>query len=202
VERVFYLRDSRSNTGNNVAFWNKNGSGYGTHLERLEMYDLEQAQQMHNSRNTDIPLLKSAVDVLSILAVDCQYLPEEDLTDPNDQYVVQRKGYWNGNDISFVGQQKATYNYEQAAVFSKDTLTFDKESYTVFSKASIDKIARRTFQAHNIDMKAMSINAGIKIKKPKLSRPTTGKTRGNCPQCGRITWDYDPYENAYCVGCN
>ena len=42
---------------------------YGTNLDNLHIYTLEEAQIDHNRRETDIPLLKSLVDQFSILAV-------------------------------------------------------------------------------------------------------------------------------------
>ena len=38
----------------------------------------------------------------------------------------------------------------------------------------------------------------IRLRKPKRYRPTTGKVRGNCPKCGKITWDFNPESNSYC----
>ena len=43
-----------------------------------------------------------------------------------------------------------------------------------------------------------TIHNGISIHKPKRKRKTTGKFRSNCPECGKIVWDYNPYEQAYC----
>lgn len=204
MEKLFNLQDSRSYTGSNVVFWRSGGCGYGTNLDELEVYTLEDAQRQHDRRNSDVPLLKSLVDKLSISTVDCQVLPEAGTEDAYGEYVIQRKGYWNGNDIRFVCRYGETYEYSKAEVFAKSEakeLFSDSESYAVFSKAAIDKIARRTFQSGNIDTKAMIKKAGIKLAKPKRTRPTTGKTRGNCPACGKITWDYNPYEAAYCEPC-
>ena len=196
----YYMQDSRSLLGTNVVFHRKNGCGYGTNLDELEVYTREEAQWQHDRRETDIPLLKSLVDELSILAVDHQVLPESGTIDPDDKYVIQVDRHWNGNDILFIGDACETYNYANAYIFSKiDTAHFTNiENLTVFSKKSIDDIARRTFQAENIDRRKMIFKPGIKLTKPKRSRPTTGRTRGNCPDCGKITWDYNPYEVAYC----
>ena len=201
-EILFYLRDSRSNTGDNVMFWRKGGAGYGANLDELEVYTLELAQRRHNSRNSDIPLLKSAVDELSIVAVDCQVLPEPGGIDANDQYVVQLKGRWNGNDIAFqMCDGGLTFNYSKAGVFTSAEAQQhfpNSDANAIYPKSQIDQLARRTFQASNINTKTMITGAGIKLKRPRKERPTTGKHRGNCPVCGKITWDYNPYENAYC----
>ncbi len=204
MEKLFYLQDSRSSVGSNVVFWNKGGCGYGTDLDKLETYTQEEAQRRHNSRNSDVPLLKFLVDTLSITAVDHQYLPESGTRDPENEYIVQINGRWNGNDICFVSLFDGSYNYNEAEIFAEHQIKTmaHSEYYSVFSKASLDKIARRTFQLSNIDKKAMIKDAGIKLVKPKRGRKTTGKTRGNCPTCGKITWDYDPHEHAYCVMCN
>ncbi|WP_167632467.1 hypothetical protein [Mariprofundus ferrooxydans] len=198
----FYLQDSRTLCGNNVVFWRKKGNGYGTNLDELEVYSLEDAQHMHDFRCSDIPLLKSLVDKKSIMAVDHQVIPAKDSLDVNDEYVVQRVGHYNGNDIRFVGVDGETYDYNKARVFTGDIVNqafAHSDCYAIYSKEEMDRVARRTFQAHNIDKKAMITKPGIKLSRPKRSRPTTGKSRGNCPTCGKITWDYNPHENAPCT---
>jgi len=201
MSELFYMRDSRSNTGNNVMFWNIGGAGYGTNLDGLEVYTREEAQRRHNSRNSDVPLLKSLVDEVSISAVDCQVLPESGGIDSGGEYVVQRKGHWNGNDIRFVGRFGETYEYGKAGIYTKKETEehfSDQESFLVFSKAALDNVARRTFQVGNIDLKAMIKKPGIRLVKPKRQRPTSGKTRHNCPSCGKIVWDFNPYDAPYC----
>jgi hypothetical protein len=197
---LFYLRDSRSNTGTNSIFWQIKG-GYGTSLDDACTYTLHEAQRMHNVRDNDIPLSKTLVDELSIKAVDHQYLPKEGLEDPDDEYVVQLEKKWNGNDIFFVGQSDHTSNYNLAVIFKGievGVFRHSKTCYKIFSKESIDKIARRTFQVENINRRKMIFNQGIKLAKKKRVRKTTGKTRGNCPTCGKIAWDFNPHEEPYC----
>jgi len=202
MSKLFYLQDSRSLTGSNVMFWKINGAGYGTNLNELEVYSLESAQMQHSRRETDIPLLKSEVDKLSISAVDMQVLPQPNLVSNADQYIVQRNGEFNGNDILFVTKYGETYSYDDITYYTKaeiDNFFIDKKYLTVYSKESIVPIVRRTFQAHNINKRKMISKAGIKLIRPRKSRPTTGKTRGNCRECGKITWAYNPYESAYCL---
>ena len=201
MSELFYLRDARSNTGSNAVFWRKNGHGYGTNLDELEVYTLSEAQKRHEGRNSDVPLLKSLVDIASISAVDCQVLPDSDGIDSGGQYIVQRKGHWNGNDIRFAGRYGETYEYEKAGIYTKEETEghfSDQESYAVFSKAALDNVARRTFQVGNIDLETMIKKPGIKLVKPKRQRATTGKTRHNCPTCGKIVWDLNPYDAPYC----
>lgn len=200
MHKEFYLQDSRGLTGDNVMF-HKAAGGYGTNLNELEVLSLDDAQKSHNCRSSDVPLLKSLVDEKSIRAVDSQVLPEPGVTDPNNEYVVQVNGKWNGNDILFIGTGEKSYNYDRAMVLDKHSvdLAFSGDSdYTVYAKQDIDKVARRTFQAGNINIRKMVTGAGIKRIRPKRVRQTTGKTRSNCPACGRIVWDHNPYEPVYC----
>lgn len=71
------------------------------------------------------------------------------------------------------------------------------QSGCVLSKKFIDTICRRTLQKGNVNHRKMMTSAGIKYQQPRKQRLTTGKSRGNCPTCGRITWG-SPYENEYC----
>lgn len=196
----FYLRDSRSNTGDNATFWMK-GGGYGTDLSKCDIFTLEDAQKHHNSRASDVPLLKSEVDRLSISAVDCQYLPKEVLKIGKGPYVVQRNGLWNGNDIQFlIRYDGVTFNYSDAGVFSFDEACdlVGGGNFSSFLKSDIDAIRRRTFQARNIHTRNMITDAGISLAKKKRTRKTTGKHRHNCPGCAKFVWDFNPYDAPYC----
>ena len=200
--KEFYLRSRHGNCGTNLMFHNKNGAGYGSDLDNLETYSLEDAQKELNHGIANLPLLKSAVDELSIKAVDCQYIKNEDNhTDPNDQYVVQVKGLWDGNDIAFmvIGY---TFNYSEAHVFSYSDAVRRCEGHEKFhswSKYYLDTLCRRTFQEENINTRKMITGPGLKYKKPRKQRPTTGKERWNCPSCGKINWQFNPYDFDGCA---
>lgn len=202
MEPLFYLRDSRANTGNNVVFWRKNGAGYATGLDELEVFTLEQAKRQNQSRSTDVPLLKSLVDKLSISAIDVQRLPAKEvgILDEKYDYVVSIVNQYNGNDILFISHNGKTFNYNKALVFSaaKASQWMNKSGYEVYRKSNLDKIARQTFQANKIRHKTMTTDFGFKPPKKERLRYRTGKARGNCPACGKITWGYDPHTNAYC----
>jgi ketosteroid isomerase-like protein len=203
-EPLFYMQDSRTNCGSNAMFWGAKG-GYATNLDALEVFTLEDAQRQHNARESDVPLLKSAVDALSIAAVDFQYLPDAvALVWHDGEYVIQKKGLFNGNDIAFIRMGGHTFNYAEAQVFSQgDVVKLHKDlgGIDVLEKSAVDNVARRTFQVENINKRKMISGAGIKFHKPKRVRPTTGKTRGNCLCCGKIVWSYNPYEAPYCAEC-
>lgn len=200
MSNQFYLRDTRSNTGSSCMFWAKGGCGYTTNLEQAEVFNQEQAQKYADEKRHFIPLWKDVVDKLATIRVDMQYLKLS--TDFSDGVVIQRWcGQYDGNDIYFHGKDgKPTANYSDALVFTnlEDVLAIDVGSAAVLSKAFLDTICRPTLQAENVNHRTMMTSAGIKYKAPRKKGPTTGKTRGNCPECGKITWDYNPYENAYC----
>lgn len=202
MEPLFYVRSRHGDTGCNVVFHNKDGCGYGTNLDKLRAFTLEEAQERLDWDIRSLPLLKSAVDEMAIRAVDMQYLkPYEHTLILRPKYVIQVTGYWNGNDIYFKCGDDRTYNYDEADEHScveAVELAASTQGFIAWNKDYLDQIARQTFQSHNINTRKMITGPGIKYKKPRKARPTTGKSRGNCPTCGKITWDYNPYENAYC----
>jgi len=69
----------------------------------------------------------------------------------------------------------------------------------ILSRSFLLSIARRTFQKNNIDKRKMMGAAGIKYRSPRKKRELSGKSRGNCPVCGRISWSFNPYEHMPCV---
>jgi hypothetical protein len=71
---LFYLQDSRSYVGNDVMWWALGGNGYTTDLRNAQAYTREEAQAMHNARESDIPWPKQYIDGKTRPAVDFQYL--------------------------------------------------------------------------------------------------------------------------------
>lgn len=203
MSQLFYLRDSRTNVGSSCLFWAKDGCGYTSDLNKAHVYTLEEAQRKFNSRHTDVPLCKELVDELATVRVDCQYLPADGKKAGCDEYVISPKGKWDGNDVYWFTFDFLSVNYKGAAVLSyRNALTRIDElgiDANIYAKAEIDAIARRTFQVSNINEREMITAAGIRKPKSKRTRHTTGKTRGNCPDCGAITWGFNPYENYSCA---
>lgn len=205
MSQLFYLRDSRTNVGTSCLFWAKDGCGYTSDLDKAHVYTLEEAQRKFNSRHTDVPLCKELVDELATVRVDCQYLPLNGAKVGCDLYVISFKDNWDGNDVYWLSQFGfSDINYKDATIFSYQA-ALDIQSLKpsikteIYAKAEIDAIARRTFQAANINERKMITAAGIRKPKRKRTRQTTGKTRGNCPHCGCITWGLNPYENYSCA---
>jgi hypothetical protein len=198
----FFLKSRHGDFSTSVCFHNKNGAGYGTDLSNLGLFELEEAQNELDHDIKSIPLLASEVLKFSVDRVDMQYL-DETVGKPSqfsDLCVIQINGCWDGNDIKFKNEKFGTYNLKSAVVVSYQDAILDcaVDYEAIWLKSYVDTIARPTFQSTSINMKTMVRDAGIKYKKPRPKKPTTGKSRGNCPECGKITWDYNPYENAHC----
>ncbi|ABM25343.1 hypothetical protein Sputw3181_2519 [Shewanella sp. W3-18-1] len=205
MSQLFYLRDSRTNVGSTCLFWAKDGCGYTSDLNKAHVYTIEEAQRQFNSRHTDVPLCKELVDELATVRVDCQYLGDSGEKSECDEYVICINGDWDGNDVYWLSQFGfSDINYNTATIFSyQDALDIQSLGVgintTIYAKADIDAIARRTFQAANVNERRMITAAGIRKPKRPRTRQTTGKARGNCPHCGCITWGFNPYEAYTCA---
>lgn len=202
---LFYLRDSRDNVGSTCMFWADRG-GYTSNLELAEVFTLEEAQRQFNSRHTDVPLSKDLVDEQSTVRVDHQYLGDEGEKSGCDEYVIRIGDRTDGNDVYWLTVDFSSVSYKASAVFAYQVaLVRVNELKTqgivanIYAKTDIDAIARRTFQAANINERSMITAAGIRKPKRPRTRQTTGKTRGNCPHCGCITWGLNPYEAYSCA---
>ena len=202
---LFYLRDSRDNVGSTCMFWADRG-GYTSNLELAEVFTLEEAQRQFNSRHTDVPLSKDLVDEQSTVRVDHQYLGDEGEKSGCDEYVIRIGDRTDGNDVYWLTVDFSSVSYKASAVFAYQVALVRVNELktqgivaTIYAKTDIDAIARRTFQAANINERSMITAAGIRKPKRPRTRRTTGKTRGNCPHCGCITWGLNPYEAYSCA---
>ncbi len=205
---TFYLRDTRSNTGSSCMFWAKNGNGYTSSLDKAHVYTLEGAQRYIDSRHTDVPLSKELVDAVATVRVDHQYLDEakSGLIEGCEQYVVHvLRDDYDGNDVYWkavspfcrsanLGHASVLLTYAEAEVALKVL-----DGAAIYSLDYVQSISRRTLQVKNINERRMITAAGIRKPKRRRERPTTGRTRGNCRDCGRVTWGFNPYENYTCV---
>lgn len=196
----FYLRDTRSDVGSTCVFWVKGGGGYASDLRKAEVFSFEEAQKYADRQDHFIPLSKAAVDAVATIRVDMQLLKLN--CDFSEGIVIHRRfTSYDGNDIFFDdGEGGFTANYSEAKVYADiDALeALSNQQGIVLSKAFLDTICRPTIQVQNINHRKMITAAGIKYRSPRKKRAGTGKTRGNCPECGKITWGYDPHENSYC----
>lgn len=196
-ETMFYLRDTRNNVGSNCLFWAIDGKGYTTNLEDAWRINKKQAQSYCDSRETDIPLSESDVDNLAVRRVDMQYLGRDGYSSRSktNQYIVRSGTDYNGNDIYFETENGRSLDMREAKIYTLESMPL---SETVYPLEFIESITRSTFLAKDVNVRRMTQNSGIKYKAPRKQKPTTGKTRGNCSECGRIAWDDNPYEQPQC----
>ncbi|MFM1688549.1 hypothetical protein ACJ7VZ_08500 [Aeromonas salmonicida] len=201
---TFYLRDTRSNTGSSCMFWAKNGNGYTSSLDKAHVYTLEGAQRYIDSRHTDVPLSKALVDELATVRVDHQYLDEcmAGLATDCDQYVVHCSiGDFDGNDVYWKAQKGSTVNLSDALILTAEEVkhALRNDAVAFYRLEYVQSISRRTLQVKNINERRMITAAGIRKPKRKRERCTSGRTRGNCPHCGKVTWGFNPYDAYTCA---
>lgn len=201
---TFYLRDTRSNVGSTCMFWAKDGNGYTSNLDKAHVYTLEEAQRDFNSRHTDVPLSKELVDAVATVRVDHQYLDDcmAGLATGCDQYVIHCNiGDFDGNDVYWKAQKGSTVNLSDALVLSAEEVRHAlwNDAVAFYHLEYAQSISRRTLQVKNVNERRMVTAAGIRKPKRKRERPTSGRTRGNCRHCGKVTWGFNPYEAYTCA---
>lgn len=199
----FYLRDSRNNVGSTCMFWAKDGRGYTSDLDRAEIYSLAQAQCHINDRETDRPLSVPLVDELATVRVDHQDLDpaRSGVIAGCTQYVVQIPGNYDGNDVYWMATDSHSVNFSAAMILTADEARKNAKHRVgvIYAFEYVQSISRRTLQVSNVNERKMITAAGIRKPKWTRSRATTGKTRGNCPHCGKLTWGYNPHEAYSCA---
>ncbi|HHY0551898.1 TPA: hypothetical protein ACVU5P_004217 [Vibrio parahaemolyticus] len=212
---MFYKTNGTINGSTTVLFWGKKSCGYTSNVDEAEIYSLEEMQDEVNKgwfrSNDEIPLSVPLVNELAQWRVDSQLINLKEssypyVVDPNGEYVAVKKRAWCGNDLAFSSSDLdgSTYDYSKATVFSSNDAEkhSHSDSWWIVPKYLTDEIARRTFQFERINRRKMISGAGIiGLKKKPTRKPTTGKTRMNCPACGRINWQYNPYDFEGCNHC-
>lgn len=199
-DKLFYLRSCHGDCGNNVMFHGKDGAGYVTDLDKADVITLQAGQRWVDGSRGDLPLLKSAIDALTVTGVDMQHLDSDKAVEFDDGlYIKQISGKYDGNDICFLSEDgEHTFDYGKAMVFEKNNLEIIGQTNSWWPRAYISSLQRRVIKSDKINTRKMITGPGIKYKKPRESR-TTGKVRMNCPVCGKIHWQFNPYDFE---GCN
>lgn len=200
----FYLACLRDTVGTNAVFHCINGNGYSSDLRRAHVYSLEEAQKAWDrGRDFDLPLCADRVDALAVQHVDCQCIPASDLIEPGcTDYVAFQRRRWNGNDVYWRCEDGTRTDFDMAARF---TTPIPSESWVWLPWETANSVKRPTFDVRNIYKRAMVQAAGLvtpgHIKKSR-QRKSSGKTRFNCPSCGRLHWQYNPYDFEGCRNIN
>lgn len=196
MDELFYLTSRHGDCDDDLMLHGIEGNGYVTDLSKAHKFTLEEAQKELDHDINSLPLLVDAVDAIGIQAVDCQYIKEPKRKDPNGEYVVQVDRTWNGNDIAFIKKYGETFDYREAEVFTYDEamMHFAGTRNVILSKAYMDSLSRPVMWRSLVSTRKMITGAGIKYKKPRKKKEGTGKTRMNCPSCGRLHWQHNPYD--------
>lgn len=121
----FVLQDSRSNTGDRLMFWAKDGAGYTTNLDAAQRYTKEKATSQNESRESDLPWPLEYLMDRHTLAVDCQnvMLDEVEAQLPTaERCYLYAGGSWNGNDLYWLTNDgDVTDDFSKAHAFPAST---------------------------------------------------------------------------------
>jgi hypothetical protein len=212
VKDKFYLACFRDNVGSNVSFHCIDGKGYSTNIDKAHVYSREEAQkEWDTGREYDQPISAEHVDKLAVWKVDCQYIPTEtQCINDNEMYVAYQENKWDGNDVYWLTMYwlpltnfKRAYimNFELAKSFLKST---ESSGFVVIPYRLADEVKRRTFDFKMFKPRSMVQGAGLRM--PERLKRTRRKvenpqSRFNCPHCGKIVWQYNPYEFDHCPHC-
>jgi len=187
--------------GGNMAFHCIKGEGYSTNIDKAETYTREAAQRAWEmGRSIDLPVSADHIDALAVWRVDHQYIPNENtLISGCTEYVAFIKGQWNGNDVYWLTDTLPSDQFLRARIFSHPDTSDGRLVWMPFSLADSQK--RRTFDMANYNPRSMTTGAGI-IKPDYIKRSgrrkDNPKSRWNCPTCGRISWQDNPYDFEGC----
>lgn len=118
-------------------------------------------------------------------------------------FYIQDTRSWLGNSPVWWGHNGSGYTSKllDAGVYTEEQAVRQhkaRNSDVPWPKDYVDARQHVTVDIQRMSLEEALKGTGVKLVKPKKKRETTGKTRGNCPVCGKITWDFNPYENAYC----
>lgn len=187
--------------------WHRHeGRGYHTDLAQAHVYTLEEAQKEWNYGKSQ-PISADHVDALAIWKVDHQYISNETvLADGVDAYVLFQKGRFDGNDVYFMNLDafNSFTDFTKASVFTRrdaEIKTQNNSKLIAIPYADADKVKRRVFEAHLFNPRKMVQGAGLRLPecvKRKRRRVSSPLTRFNCPSCGRIKWQLNPYDFEGC----
>lgn len=207
MKNRFYLRSPHGNTGSNMVFHAVDGQGYTTNLALAHIYSLEEAQREYElARDNEHPISADHVDALATQKVDHQHLPLSSDLSPSDRYVAFVKGIWDGNDVYWIDLNGTrTTNFLHAKIFGRTAVEcFNHTDYVVVPFELADARKRSTFNFALFNKRKMITAAGLKtperIKKQRR-RVSNPMTRFNCPECGKINWQHNPYDFEVCNHC-
>jgi hypothetical protein len=189
VDDLFYLQDSRSNTGSRAMFWRENG-GYTSNLSEAEQFTREAAVKQYESRESDLPWPVNYVRALAEVGVDCQYLTRseaEAYRNEDGRVYVAYAREWDGNDLVWRGGSRPTSNLEDAIhPLAEDAAGYLAQGFELWPCGYIADRARPVVRAFLLDHKQALRSVGLKLPKLKRPRYRSYSDRLNCEGCGRF----------------
>lgn len=202
-KQEYFLTSRHGDLGSTVVFHNMDEKGYGTDLNKLNVYSKEEAQKHHNNYGRDsLPILVSKAMEKCTRRVDMQYLdiakgaPRSEST----LCVVSIAGDYDGNDIRFIKKGSGyTFNLEDAELLPLSELKGLGDRNVIWSFQYLCDKYRLTLQAKNINTRSMC--RGVKLER-KRKYTDSGLVRWNCPTCGKLSWQYNPYDFDGCKDLN
>ncbi len=200
MHNLFYLQDSRSNTGTRAMFWSL-GGGYTSNLDQAEQFTIERAVKQFESRETDLPWPVAYVRARAETGVDCQYLTRseaEAYRDDDRRVYVSYARDWDGNDLVWIGGTGPTSNLEDAIhPQASAAADFKRQGFELWPCGYIVERSRPVVRASQLDHKRALRAAGIKL--PKITRPRIRRYVMNCAGCGRFLGEHQVYGD--CPNC-
>ncbi|EKN4689612.1 hypothetical protein ABF236_003405 [Yersinia ruckeri] len=199
----FYMACLRDTVGSNMSFHCYQGCGYATDINKAHVYTLEEAQESWNlGRDIDLPVSANAIDAASVWHVDHQHIPGKNTILPDcSEYVAFIKGQWNGNDVYWLADLLPTDDFSKAKIFHEPDVTENSLVWLPFTTA--DAVKRQTFNINLLNRRTMIQAAGLRVpdwlKRQSRRKGNNGKTRWNCPCCGKISWQENPYDFDGCL---
>ncbi|EKN4861460.1 hypothetical protein [Yersinia enterocolitica] len=202
MQNRFYMACLRDTVGRNMAFHCYRGCGYATDIGKAHIYTLEEAQKSWNlGRDIDLPVSADAIDAAAVWHVDHQLIPSKNTIETDCAgYVAFIKDKWNRNDVYWLSDLMPTDDFNKAKVFPEPDVTESSLVWLPFVTA--DAVKRRTFNIDQLNRRTMIQAAGLRVPdwlKRQTRRKSSGKTRWNCPHCGKISWQYNPYDFDGCA---
>lgn len=204
----FLLACFRDNVGSNVGFHCKYGKGYSTNIDNAHVYTKDEVQKLWNTaREYDQPISLKHILNSTVWKVDYQYIPQtSQIIEDCIYYAAYEKGFdssqYDGNDVYWLNTAfgAVSTDFSKASKINLEDITKYLEHYVLIPFETANKQKRRTFQYSNFQLETMTINEGLVIPKHLQSKKKsgTGKTKWNCPKCGKIVWQYNPYNFEGC----
>ncbi len=197
---LFYLQDSRSNTGSRAMFW-KLGGGYTSNLDQAEQFTIERAVKQFESRETDLPWPVAYIRGRAETGVDCQYLTRseaEAYRDDDRRVYVSYARDWDGNDLVWIGGTGPTSNLEDAIHPPASAATdYKRQGFELWPCGYIVERSRPVVRASQLDHRQALRAAGLKL--PKVIRPRIRRYVMNCAGCGRFLSERQRFQD--CPNC-